>query len=282
MLYQLAGGLANIAANYYFVVWLKLGVSGVALATLISQTLAAVMVVLKLRKLPEEYRLGWKRVRADKKTLLDIIGIGIPSGIQATILTLSNLVIQSNINQLDSNSIAAFVAYFKVELFVYLPIQAIGQVSMNFVSQNVGAKEYVRTKKGIKLCILIGVLTTIGLAGLTLWKHLWAFSLFTNDRKVITIGYQVILRTFPFYFIYVFLEVFSNALRGIGRSIEPMLVTLVNMCLVRLVLVFIMMKINPTAEGIATVYPLTWLTSAICMAVFFRFRMRRVEAASGI
>ena len=183
---------------------------------------------------------------------------------------MSNLVVQSNINMLEINSIAAFVAYYKVELFIYLPIQAIGQASMTFVSQNVGADKPVRARKGIYSCILIGIVVSVCASVLLIQMSDVVFSLFTKDESVIGIGYEIIKVTFPYYFIYVFLEVFSNTLRGAGHSIQPMLIILLNMCGVRVVMVYLMMHVAQTAQGIAVVYPVTWLTAAISMIVYFK------------
>lgn len=270
MLYQFIGGIINIIANYVFIVILSMGISGAAFATFASQSVAALLIIRKLMKLPDEYRLRLNKIKIDSSVLNTIIKIGIPSGIQGMLLTLSNLVVQSNINMLEINSIAAFVAYYKVELFIYLPIQAIGQASMTFVSQNVGADKPVRARKGIYSCILIGIVVSVCASVLLIQMSDVVFSLFTKDESVIEIGYEIIKVTFPYYFIYVFLEVFSNTLRGAGRSIQPMLIILLNMCGVRVVMVYLMMHVAQTAQGIAVVYPVTWLTASVSMIIYFK------------
>ena len=271
MLFQLIGGITNVFANYIFIAVLDLGVAGAAYATLASQSVAAILTVRKLTKIPDEYRLKLKKIRCDMEILGRIVRIGLPSGIQSMVLTLSNLVIQSNINKLDVTSIAAFVVYFKVELFVYLPIQAIGQATMTFVSQNFGADLYKRARKGIRCCITIGVIASILLVILVLGIANPIMSLFTRDNEVMKVCLEILKTTFPFYFIYVFLESFSNALRGTGKSMGPMVITIINMCGVRVVLVTIIMMIIHSATGIAMVYPITWFCSAACMAGYYWF-----------
>lgn len=267
---QLAGGITNVIADWFFIVALDMGVAGVAIATLASQSMAAFLTVRRLTQFPEEYRLRFRSTHADPEILKKVFTIGVPSGIQGMILTLSNLVVQGNINTLDVNSIAAFVAYYKVELFIYTPIQAIGQTSMTFVSQNVGAKQLSRAREGIRWCIGIGVVLSVCTAILLMNIPMAAFSLFTRDPDVIAVGTAVIHNTFPFYFIYVFLEVFSCTLRGTGRSMPPMLITIANMCGVRIALVTLMMHLAPTAPMVAMIYPATWLTSACCMFTYYK------------
>ncbi len=266
---QLAGGITNVVADWFFIAVLNMGVAGVAIATLASQSMAAFLTVSRLRKFPEEYRLRLNSIHADPEILNLVFTIGVPSGIQGMILTLSNLVVQGNINTLDVNSIAAFVAYYKVELFIYTPIQAIGNTAMTFVSQNVGAKQPGRARKGIRWCIGIGVALSVCTAILLLNIPSAAFSLFTRDPDVITIGTAIIHSTFPFYFVYVFLEVFSCTLRGTGRSMPPMMITIANMCGVRILLITLVMHFAPTAPMVAMIYPATWLTSACCMFVYY-------------
>ena len=271
MIYQLIGGITNIFANYLFIAVLELGVAGAAYATLASQTVAAVLTVRKLTKLPDGYRLKIKKIKADMQILGRIIKIGFPTGIQSMVLTFSNLVVQSNINMLEVTSIAAFVVYFKVELFVYLPIQAIGQATMTFVSQNFGARIYERARKGIRCCIIIGIITSVLIVVILFNIANPVMALFTRDTEVMNVCYEILKITFPFYFIYVFLETFSNALRGTGKSFGPMIITIINMCGVRVVLVTIIMMIIHSATGIAMVYPITWFCSAACMAGYYWF-----------
>ncbi len=271
MRYQLYGGITNVIADWFFIAVLDMGVAGVAIATLASQSVAAFLTVRKLTKFPDEYRLRLRDVRADKEILLKVFRIGVPSGIQGMVLTFSNLIVQSNINKLSVNSIAAFVAYYKVELFIYTPIQAIGQTAMTFVSQNVGAKKPARARMGIRWCIGIGCILSVCTAILLMSVPKPAFSLFTHDSDVISIGTSLIRTTFPFYFIYVFLETFSCSIRGTGKSLPPMIITLISMCGVRLILVTIIMGVSPSARSVAVIYPATWFVSASLMFAYYRF-----------
>ncbi len=147
MLYQLFGGIANLLGNTLFIYCLNWGVQGAALATACSQGLAALLTVAHLCRMKTEYRLRLGKMKLDKAICKDFLAVGIPSAVQAIVITLSNLIVQTHINQLGVDSIAAFTAYFKVENFIYLPIMAFGQACSTFTSQNIGARQVERVKK---------------------------------------------------------------------------------------------------------------------------------------
>ena len=268
MVYQLIGGIVNVFANALLIVVIPLGVAGVAIATLFSSTIPAVICIRALTRLPEEYALRLKQIHINGPKLKEIFIIGIPNGIQSMVITLSNLIVQANINSLDVTSIAAFTCYFKLENFVYLPIMSFGQAATTFVAQNMGARKDDRARKGMRVCILTGVIVTVCISSFLLLIHNAAFSLFSEDSEVIALGSKIIAVSFPFYFIYVFLEVFSGSIRGTGRSLPPMIIAVCNMCGVRLIALTVMMHLNPTAPGVAVIYPVTWTTTVLCQLAY--------------
>ena len=168
MIFQLIGGITNVFANWVLIVLISLGV---ALATLFSSTIPAVICVRALTQLPEEYRLEIRKIRITPSKLKSIFLIGIPNGIQAMVITLSNLIVQANINSLDVTSIAAFTCYFKLENFVYLPIMAFGQAATTFVAQNMGRGFDRRARKGMGVCLIIGVIITVCISSFLLLIH---------------------------------------------------------------------------------------------------------------
>jgi putative MATE family efflux protein len=271
MLYQLVGGLSNVGANTLFIWALNLGVNGASIATLFSQVIASALVLRHLRKLDDPYRLRWSQIRLNGDIAKSILKIGIPSGVQATATTFSNLFIQYHINSLGVDTIAAFTAYFRVELFIYLPIMAFSQAATTFTGQNFGADRLDRVKKGTKTGILVGICFTAVLSLLTLQFSRQVFGFFTPDDSVINMGMSLARIAYPFYFLYVFLEVFASTIRGAAKAVPPMLIVLVNMCGARLVLLNIFMFIWHSPQGIVLIYPVTWLITALCMAAYYHF-----------
>lgn len=268
--YQLIGGIANVIGNYLFIVVLDLGVAGAAMTTLMSQTLAAGLTVSRLFRLPDAYRLRIGRIKLEKGLATEILGVGIPSAIQSIMISISNVFVQTNINRLEVVSIAAFTAYYKVENLIYYPIMAVSQACSAFISQNIGAGAIDRAREITKKAILLGVMITVCTSGGMLLLSIPAFSLFSNDPAVITLGSRIGHVTFPFYFMYVFLEVYAASIRGAGKAMPTMIITLVNMCLVRVCILTIVMSLFHNVLAVAAVYPMTWFTNSLSLYLYYR------------
>ena len=266
MLYQLFGGIANLLGNTLFIYCLNWGVQGAALATACSQGLAAFLTVAHLCRMKTEYRLRLRKMKLDKAICKDFLAVGIPSAVQAIVITLSNLIVQAHINELGVDSIAAFTAYFKVENFIYLPIMAFGQACSTFTSQNIGARQVERVKKGVNTSLLLGVAVTIATSALTLTFSRFAFGLFARDASVVALGRQIAWVAF----VYVFLEVYASAIRGAGKALPAMGIIVVNMCLVRTCVLKGILYFQPSVIGVAAVYPITWVCTAVCLLLYYR------------
>ena len=277
-LYQLLGGIANVAGNYVFICLFRWGVVGAALTTLLSQTLAACLTLRHLFHLPEDYRLHVRQIRLEGKLCGEILSVGIPSAVQAVVISFSNVIVQTNINRLDVTSIAAFTAYYKVENIVYYPIMAVGQACSAFVSQNVGANQIQRARTGTRTAILLGVGVTIVTSCLVVFGGNVAFSLFSKDPAVIAVGTRIGRVAYSFYFLYVFLEVFAAAVRGAGKAMRTMIISLVNMCVIRIAVLELMMHLFHDAASIAAVYPITWAATAACMFVCYLVTYRKMSS----
>lgn len=269
MMYQLVGGVSNVVTHAVFIWGLGWGLTGAAIAILVSQGIAAGLVLWHLTTLDDAYQLRYRDLAVDTGSLKMILLIGIPAGIQAMVITLSNLIVQYHINSLGVDSIAAFTAYFKVELFIYLPILAFGQAATTFVSMNVGARRMDRVRKGVRASLLMSILTTIALTVATLLLSGPAFGLFSDDAAVIALGGRLALVTFPFYFLYAVLEVLASTVRGAGKAIPPMVIILLNFCLARTLLIYLAMYVAPSAVSVAAVYPLTWAGAALCLVIYY-------------
>ncbi len=269
MLYQLAGGLSNVVLNWVMVNVFDTGVGGIAIASVIAQGIAALLTVRFLAKSEGEYRLEAKNIRADRETMLDVLRIGAPAGVQAMVITLSNVLVQSRINSYGVDTVAAFAAYFKVELIVYTPIVAFGQAMMTFTGQNYGAGNMKRIKDGVRTTIIMGAAYAVVSAGLIMLFGTPVFRVFNSDPDVISLGLRVIHVTFPFYWIYIILETFADTLRGTGRSIPPMIIILMNICVVRTILLYYLTSRWHEIEAVAVTYPVTWGLTALFLTVYW-------------
>lgn len=266
---QAVGGLVNVVMDYLFIRLCSNGINGVAWATLISQTMAAVMVLYFLTRLEPEYRFRLKKLSFDIPILKEVLRVGIPAGAQSLVITLSNVMAQYHINSFGEDSIAAFTAYFKVELIIYLPIVAFGQAIMAFSGQNMGAKKYERMREGTRVCLLMSIITAAVTSMLALIFGRELFRIFNKEESVIAIGCRLIGITFPFYFIYCILQVLGDSLRGAGKVKQPMYIILINICLIRTGLLFLIVPRANDIRGVAVTYPITWALTAICMSIYY-------------
>ena len=280
MLYQFFGGIINVFADFIFLYVFHMGVEGTAFATLFSQTFAAIGVMIHLYRLKKPYALRIRFSDCSLKEFTDILKVGVPAGVQSIIITLSNIIIQSQINTLGVTSVASFTVYFRVELIVYLPIVALGQAVVSFIGQNYGAGNWERIKKGNRLCIFGGSLITFAACILLIIAMPVILNVFTKDAAVAAQTLEIVKVTFPFYFFYTVLECFSRNLRGFGKAFLPMIVTVISFCGFRIVALFALMAKNPSPDKVALSYPISWGIAAAAMAILYvrnnRNRSRKI------
>ena len=263
------GGLTNVLANYIFIVVFKMGVSGVAIATALSQTLTAAIVLTYLFKNKTAIKFKTSELKIDFSLLKQILYFGLPAGIQSMLITFSNIIVQYYINSYGGDAVAAYATYFKLENFIWMPIVAIGQASMTFSGQNVGANNYKRLKKGALVAILLsGGLSILIATIILIFSHTF-MRIFIKNEEIIYLGSQIALTTFPFYWLYSILEVLGSSLRGMGYSIVSMYVTTICLCGVRITLLYLISKFNLDFKSVAYVYPMTWFCTASIFIIAF-------------
>ena len=277
LLAQLVGGLVNVAADWLLLRVLANGVVGVAWASLFSQTVAAALVARKLCRLDNAFALRLRGIHFDPALLKKTVAIGLPAGAQALVITLSNVVVQAHINAFGADAIAAFTAYFKVELIIYLPIMliiylpimALGQAIMTFSGQNCGAGQFARIRRGTRDCLLISLGLTAILSAVSLLFGGALFRLFIKEPSVIALGRRIIAVTFPYYVLYPVHQILGDSLRGQGKTKVPMLIVLLNLCLIRSALLFWIVPHTRSIQSVAAAYPVTWGLTALGMCVYY-------------
>ena len=286
MILQLAGGLLNIAADYFFIVYLHMGVEGTAIATVLSQTFAAACVIMYLIKMKEDYRLHLFSGVFDAAELKKVLKVGVPSGIQSIIITLSNIIIQSQINTLGVKEIASFTVYFKAENMLWLPLLALGQASVSFVSQNYGAGKWDRIRKGNRITIFGGSLFTFAEAMLLLLLAPLIVGVFTRDPAVAALTVQEMRVTYPLYFMGTIIEILSSNMRSFGKAIYPMIIVIFSYCGVRVMVLLHCMKVFHNVRGVAFCYPISWSCAVILLILAYRKVMpekaRRLFGDAGV
>lgn len=272
------GGIANVIADMFFIVYLKMGVAGVAIATFLSQSLTAIFIMLHLISKNFSIRIQFKKLKIHMSLLKNILYLGLPAGFQAMVLTFSNIVVQYNINGYGGDAMAAYAAYFKLENLIWMPIVAIGQAITTFSGHNTGAKNYLRIKKGTQIGVLMSSLIAILIAGIILLFPATFFRIFIKDKDVIKLGIKILFITFPFYWFYSFLETMGGSIRGMGYSFTSMLITITSLCGLRIILLLIFSKYNLGFQSVAFVYPITWfVAAAIFTIIFYKYINKKIK-----
>ena len=256
--FLMIAGVINVVLNLFFVISLSMGVAGVALATIISQAVSAILVLLCLMRSESDYRVELKKLRIVKDKMLKMIQIGLPAGMQGALFSVSNVLIQSSVNSFGSIAMAGNTAAQNLEGFVYTAMNALHQTCISFTGQNYGAKQYKRMGKILLICqgcvIVVGVLmgTGVYLAGGTLLK------LYSPDPEVIQYGMLRLSYICTTYALCGMMDVMVGSLRGMGYSIMPMLVSLTGACLFRIVWIMTIFKAHHSLEILYVSYPISW------------------------
>lgn len=263
------GGFLNVIANAVFIILFKMGVAGVAIATFISQSFTATLVIFYLFRNASIIKLKLDSFKVDFSILKKILYYGLPAGLQSMLITFSNIAVQYYINGYGGDTVAAYAMYFKLENFIWMPIVALGQAMTIFSGQNTGAKNYVRLKKGTFLTTILSCGVTVVIAFIILFFPTTFFRIFIKDKIVINLGLRIIFTTFPFYFLYSILETMGASVRGMGYSITSMSIIIGVLCVFRIVLLTIISRLNLGFQGVAFVYPITWFVTAVLFTVAF-------------
>lgn len=263
-------GLVNVILNLVLIIVFKFGVSGVAIATIVSQYLSALLIVFYLMKINNPCRLSVGKLRFYRDELKSILKLGLPAGIQSSLFSVSNVIIQSTVNSFGSVAMAGIAAGSNYDSYIYTCTNAIAQTTMTFSSQNLGAKKYSNIGKVYRYCMFLafGLAVVLGLIGIFFGDFI--VSLFSDDPDVIAIGADRLFMIMPFYFFCSLMDVAASQLRGMGKSFEPMIVSLIGACGTRLFWVFCILPMNHTLMNLYWSYPVSWaITFFVQFALYF-------------
>ena len=280
LLFLSASGVLNVILNLVFVVGLKIDVAGVALATIISQAMSAVLIVFALSKRDDACRLFFKEIRISKEHLVGMVKIGLPAGIQGSMFSISNVLIQSSINSFGSVAMSGNAAASNIEGFVYVSMNAFQQTATNFAGQNYGAKLYKRIDRIMLICLV-----SVAAVGLVLGNACVLFSrqllgiYITDSLEAIEIGIMRMSFIAALYFLDGVMEVMTGTLRGMGRSAMPMAVTILGVCVFRVAWVATVFKIPQyhSLKSLYISYPISWVITFAVELVAYIIIMNKIK-----
>lgn len=277
--FLLTAGIINVALNLFFVIVLHMGVAGVALATVLSQCVSAGLVILCLTRSEGPYRLFLKELKIYGPKLRDMTKIGIPAGIQSSMFSISNVLIQSTVNSFGSVAMAGSTAAGNIEGFLFTSLDAFTQGAQSFVGQNYGAKKMERVRKTVLLCV--GLVTALGLVlGVSAYLAGDALlSIYSTDPAVIAFGRQRMLINCVFYFSIGPMNIFVGGMRGMGHSMAPMLDTVFGTCVLRVLWVYTVFAMWPAWTVLFASYPVSWTLTGILTGISYFVIKKKAEKA---
>lgn len=279
--YLIFAGIINVILNLIFVIGFHLGVAGVAIATVVSQAVSATLIVRCMTRLEGCCRLNLKQIRLTKDKTKQIMRIGLPAGLQGMVFSLSNVLIQSSVNSFGSIAMAGNTAAMNIEGFIYIAMNTFHQTAMSFTSQNFGAGRQERIRRVLLLCL--GMVTTVGLVlGMAAYfAGTPLLSIYSSDPKVIQYGLLRMSVICTTYCLCGIMDTMVGALRGIGYSFMPMVVSLLGACGLRIIWIFTFFQWNRSLFTLYISYPVSWLITGavhmICYAIVRRKQLKKIR-----
>lgn len=278
LLFLVISGAANAALNLLLVIVFSMGVAGVAVATVISQCISCVMVLSCLIRTESSYQLSLKKLRIRPAYLLQIFQVGIPAGIQSTVITFSNVLLQSSVNSFGSTAMAGYTAANNIFGFLYTSINSVSQACMSFTSQNYGAGKKKRMDLVFRDCLILTVVIGLLMGGGAYLFGPELLHIYTSDEAVIACGMEILLYTTVTYFLCGIMDLIPGALRGMGRSAVPMLLSVIGTVGTRIIWIYLIFPAHRSLAVLFISYPVSWLATIIMQAACFFFVRRNVHS----
>lgn len=269
-------GIINTVLNLIFVIGLGMSVEGVAIATAVANAISAAWIIQLLRKEPGALQLQFKHLRIYKKELKRMLQIGVPAGLQGMVFSISNVVVQSAINGYGAAAIAGSAAAVNFEYYCYYIIVACNGAAISFIGQNYGAQKYDRVRRIYRICLLMGLIGCFIANALFTWQNQFFLSFFTTDAEVIHYGAIRMEGVLLFQFIACSYEVTGSALRGMGESMLPTIMTVFGTCILRIIWVFAVLPHYTGFAHLLQVYPLSWILTGAMVIIAYKLKMRQI------
>lgn len=270
----------NIALDILFVAVFKLGVFGAALATVISLAISSVLVTRALIHSRELCDFSIREIRVDWNTLKTQIYIGFPGGVQTSMYSLSNMILQTAVNKIGTDAAAAWTSIGKMDAIYWMVGGSLGTALITVVGQNYGAGKMDRVRKSVNIGLGLYYAFSIVIVAVLFIFQRPLFGIFTDNQAVIDIAMSAFSIMAPFYMLFSFIEIYSCALRGMGDVVIPMIMTMAGVCGFRVLWAIFVVSLSPSMELISWSYPLSWALTSICFIVYYRKKMRKFEIKS--
>lgn len=271
LLYLGWASATNIVLDLIFVGVFHMGVAGAAIATDISQLVSSVLAVAYLMRVKADYQVRLRKIRVHRAMAARIVQIGLPAGIQNMVISFSNVLVQSSVNGFGTDAMAGFGAYMKIDGFNILPVTSFSLAVTTFTGQNFGAGKIDRVKKGMWVTLAMGVVYTVATGILLLVFSDPLMRMFTDNTAAIAYG-ELTMRYFcPFYFLLSILHGLAGTVRGTGKTVPPMAVLLISLCLFRIGWLKLILPMFDSIDGVFCIYPISWLIG-MCLMILYTWK----------
>ena len=268
-------GIVNVVLNLIFVIIFHMDVAGVAIATIISQYLSAIAIVLKLMHDDADYKLFLSDLKIYKQELLGVLKYGVPMGLQNSMFSLSNVIIQSSINSFGTFVVAGNAAESSINAFVLAACDSGAQAAITFSGQNAGAKKFDRVKKSMILCVLLTSVLGLVVGMIAFIFKVPLLSLYTDTPESIAAGVEKMNILCPIYFTCGIMHTIGNTVRGMGKSVVPMITTMFFVCIFRILWILTILPVYNTPSSIYISYPISWVLAIVAHFIYFLFVFHR-------
>lgn len=270
LIYLIIAAVSNTILDIIFVAVFKMGVVGAALATDISQGISCFFILRFLCRTSEMYKVRFKSIKFYDNLLGRIVRIGLPTGVQNIVISLSNVIVQSSVNSFGATVMASYAAFNRVDGFILLPILSISMAATTFCGQNYGAKQIDRIRQGMKTSMSMGAGYALIAGAVMLVFGPYIIRIFTGEQAVIETGIYMMKYMYPFYWVLAILQIAIGAIRGVGRTFEGMVISIFSLCVCRVIWIKVSLDISHQLNLLILGYPVTWLIGAIMMLIYIK------------
>lgn len=271
LLFLIISGSVNVVLNLIFVIRFHMGVAGVAIATVISQAISCVLVLRCLYRTESSYQLRFSRLGMKAKYVKQIFQVGVPAGIQSTIINFSNVLLQSSVNSFGSVAMAGYTAANNILGFLYVSINSVTQACMSFTSQNYAVRRFKRMDKILLECLGLTVAVSLVFGGGSYLFGSELMHIYTKSADVVACGVDIMLYTTVTYFLCGMMDLFPGALRGMGHSAVPMILSVIGTVGTRIVWIYLVFPYHRALDFLFISYPVSWLLTIIMQVICFYF-----------
>lgn len=275
MIFLIIAGIINAGLNVFLVVFFHLDVAGVAVATVISQMISCVLVIIVLLKSPDAYRLSFRKLRIHREFMRNIFSIGVPAGLQSTVINISNAMLQSSVNSFGQYAMAGYTAANNIFGFLYTSANAVTQGCMSFTSQNLGAGKYKRMKKVLVNCLVLETFICMIMGAAAYFFSDKVLGIYTSSPEVIDYGIKILSLTTLSYFLCGYMDCIPGALRGMGHSAVPMILSVIGTVGVRIIWIYGLFPTHRDIKFLFVSYPASWIATIIMQSVCYLIIIRK-------